>query len=383
MRNLPSIKRLIIKIGSSLIASSEGVNNQYIERLAEIVSSLKKEIPYITIVSSGAIAAGISILRLEKRPKDIVGKQICAGVGQARLMWNYEQAFRKYNINVAQVLFTKDDFANKRRFLNIRHSLMKMLENGIVPIINENDIVVIDELKYVETFGDNDHLSALVSGLIEADLLLILTEVDGVYNKFSQKDKGGFVIKDVRSVSKILREIECNTKSSMGTGGMKSKLLATRKALSFGCNVGIINGRDLGNIVRFLKGESIGTYFYTSKNSFRLKKMWLAHGSIIKGKVKIDEGAANALISHNKSLLSSGVVEISGRFNIGDVISIVDINGIEIARGKVRYSSQELSKIAGVKSSEISNILGYKYSDEVVHKDDMVLNIEGALDGDL
>lgn len=376
MRNLPEINTLVVKIGSSLLASDTGVNEVFINSIASVLARIKEKIPNIIIVSSGAVAAGFNILGYKEKPKDIIDKQVSAAVGQARLIWLYEQAFEKYNIHVAQVLITKDDFANRRRFLNIRYSLRKMLKLGLMPVINENDIVVIDELKYVETFGDNDNLSALVAALIEADLLLMLSDVDGVYYTDPKMSKNPKLINNIDSVNKILKEIELVGTSTFGTGGMKSKIMAAKKAINAGCCVGIINGNDLGNIERFLNGEEIGTYFGCALKSQRLSKMWLAYATIAKGNIVVDNGAVKAIVDDNKSLLPGGIISVNGKFNIGDVVAIMNKDGVEIGRGKVRYPSQDVTKIAGLKSNEIYEKIGYKYSDEVIHRDDLIVTFE-------
>jgi glutamate 5-kinase len=376
MRNLPEINTLVVKIGSSLLASDKGVNETFVNNIASVLARIKEKIPNIIIVSSGAIAAGFKILGYKKRPKDIIDKQVSAAVGQARLIWFYEQAFEKYNIHVAQVLVTKDDFANRRRFLNIRYSLRKMLKLGIVPIINENDIVVIDELKYVETFGDNDNLSALVAALIEADMLLMLSDVDGVYNNDPKMCKNPKLINNIESINKILKEIELIGASAVGTGGMKSKIMAAKKAINAGCCVGIINGNNLSNIEAFLSGEEAGTFFGSALKNQRLSKTWLAYATIIKGNIVIDNGAVKAIVDDKKSLLPGGIISVNGKFNIGDIVAIISKDGLEVARGKVRYPSQDVAKIAGLKSNEIYDKLGYKYSDEVIHRDDLIVTLE-------
>jgi glutamate 5-kinase len=381
MRVLQNINTLILKIGSSLLTSSnEGINNEYINNIACTVSNIKKKIPNVLIVSSGAVAAGFKILGFKRRPKDIIDKQICAAVGQAKLIWYYEQAFEKYNIKVAQILFTKDDFANRRRFLNARHGISKILKLGIVPIINENDIVVIDELKYVETFGDNDNLSALVSGLIEADMLLMLSDVDGLFDSNPFKNTNARIISEVNSIEKDLKDIDFEDSPTVGTGGMRSKVAAAKKAIKYGCYAGIINGLDVNNIKRFLDGEDVGTFFNISLQRVKLKKFWLANATISKGDIIIDDGAIKAITNLNKSLLPSGVVGVRGKFDIGDIVRIISKNEIEIAKGKARYSSEDIKKIAGINSKEIEKILGFKYSDEVVHKDDLIITLENIID---
>ncbi|UOD34438.1 glutamate 5-kinase [Deferribacteraceae bacterium V6Fe1] len=377
MRNLPKIDTLIIKIGSSILTDVDGeVNLKFISSLSEVISRIKQEVKNVVIVSSGAVACGFKTLGFVKKPKEIIDKQACAAVGQSKLIQCYENAFLKFGINVGQVLITKDDFSNRRRYLNARYTIRRLLEFGVIPIINENDSVVIDELKYYETFGDNDNLSALVAGLLSADLLLILSDVEGLYDKNPSQCESAKLISEVKYFNDELLNLGGDSVSGVGTGGMKSKLLAAKKALDAGCLVGIISGKDPENIEKFLNNQEVGTFFGLINDRKSKKEHWLAYATISKGEIFVDNGAVHALMS-NKSLLPSGIVDISGGFNIGDIVKIVNLEGVEVARGKVRYSASDLKKIKGKKTSQIYDILGYKFADEVIHIDDMVITKGG------
>ncbi len=376
MRKLPLINTLVIKIGSNIITNQiNGINESFVAKLAECISKLRSLIDNIIIVSSGSVAAGFRYLGYKARPTDIIDKQACAAVGQTRLIQIYENQFSRFDINVAQILLTKDDLSNRRRYLNARYTLRKLLEHRSIPIINENDSVVVDELKYIESFGDNDNLSALVAGLVSADLLLILSDVDGLYDKDPSLNKDAKLISEVTYVDDEMLGYAGNSVSEIGTGGMKSKLKAAKKALDAGCYVGIINGKDPDNILHFIENANIGTFFSHIEDPKTKKKLWLAYATIPKGDVVIDDGAVRAVRENKKSLLPSGVCDVKGRFGVGEVVRIVNGSGIEVGRGKVRYSSVDLKKIMGKKTAEIFHILGYKFGDEVIHRDDMVLEV--------
>ncbi|BAI80844.1 glutamate 5-kinase [Deferribacter desulfuricans SSM1] len=375
MRKLPDIKTLVIKIGSNLLTNnSRYIDKEYIRTLAKTIHKIKKDIKNILIVSSGAIAAGMQQLGIGTKPKDIALRQACAAIGQPKLIQIYEDAFDEYNIKVAQILITKDDFANRRRYLNAKYTIRELFKHSVVPIVNENDTVVVEELKFVDSFGDNDNLSALIAGLIGAELLLILSDVDGFFSKDPTKHKDAVLINEIKYFDSKLLSMAGDSISNVGTGGMKSKILAAKKALNAGCYVGIINGKDPDNIVKFLNGEEIGTFFSHLEDPLKKRKLWIAYATIPKGEIVVDNGARNALINKYTSLLPSGIVDVKGRFSVGDIVKIVDINGIELGRGKVRYNHQEIEKIKGKKTTEIMKILGYKFSDEVIHRDDFVLS---------
>ncbi len=373
MRKLPTIETLVIKIGSSIISGNDlGLNNERIAAIANEISALKKQIPNIIIVSSGAVAAGFKLLGFETRPKDIVDKQASAAVGQARLIWKYEQDFAKHGINVAQVLLTKDDLSNRKRYLNARSALKRLLELKVIPIINENDTILVDELKYIETFGDNDNLGALVASLVDADMMLIMSDVDGLYTKDPTKHDDAKLINNVDYIDDSILNSAGKSISNVGTGGMASKIQAAKKALDVGCEVAIIKGMVPENISKFFTGELIGTHFSHKDSGINRRKFWIGHAAIPKGFIIIDNGAEKALCNH-KSLLAKGIVAVEGKFTAGEVVSVMTENRVEIARGKIRYSSTETQKILKKNSSEIFDILGYKVSDEVIHIDDIYL----------
>lgn len=373
MRNIPKIKTLVIKIGSSVLSGDDlGINSSRIQSIAENVSKLKKSIPNIIIVSSGAVAAGFKLLGFKERPKEIIDKQAAAAVGQGRLIQTYEQEFEKHNIRIAQILITKDDLSNRKRYLHARSTLKRLLELNVIPIINENDTIIVDELKYIESFGDNDNLGALVAGIVDADMLLIMSDVEGLYTDNPIKNSNAQLIYDVDYINDKIMNAAGSSISNVGTGGMYSKLQATKKALKAGCEVAIIKGMEPENLIKFFNGEKIGTYFHLKENTINRKKFWIGYAAIPKGKITVDKGAANAILS-KKSLLSKGIVSVDGKFYAGDIVSIKDTDNIEIARGKIRYSATDTNKIKMKNSTEIYDILGYKISDEVIHIDDMMI----------
>lgn len=368
MTKLP--KTLVIKIGSSILSDVDsGLNKERIELLIKQIAILKKIIPNIIIVSSGAVAAGFKLLGFKTRPKDIVDKQASAAAGQARLIQTYQECFNAYNIAVAQVLLTKDDFNNRKRFLCANLTLKKLLELGAIPIINENDTILVDELKYIETFGDNDHLSALVAGMLDADLLLILSDVDGLYTKDPSKFKDAKKIDTITSINEDIFSL-ANGGNNLGTGGMESKLKAALKANKAGVEVAIIKGSEPSNIERFFKEENVGSRFLVSKKRAKKKKLWLLYATISKGALIIDSGAKNALES-NKSLLIKGVKEIKGEFKSGEIVAVLDSYGNEIARGIAKFDSYTLNNLLSKTNDELFVIL--KGKSEVIHKDDLAL----------
>lgn len=373
MRKIPKIETLVIKIGSSILSGDDmGINATRISKIVFHVAELKKKIPNILIVSSGAVAAGFRLLGFKSRPKDIVDKQASAAVGQARLVWTYEQEFEKYSIHVAQILLTKDDLSNRKRYLNAKAALDRLLTLGVVPVINENDTILVDELKYIETFGDNDNLGALVACIVDADMLLIMSDVDGLFTGDPSKDKNAKIVSEVKDIDENIFKLAGGSFSGVGTGGMSSKLAAAKKAVEAGCEVAIIKGMEPENITKFFNGENIGTFFSLSKEITTRRKFWIGYAAIPKGKIFVDKGAQVALLN-NKSLLPKGVIGLEGKFVTGDVVGIFGEDKVEIARGKVRYTAIDINKIKGRKSSEIESVLGYKITDEVAHADDIMI----------
>jgi glutamate 5-kinase len=362
--------RIVVKVGSNLLTDKAGrINQKRISSLTREISELHNKAIEIVMVSSGAIASGLKKLGLKSKPKEIRKKQATAAVGQPLLMWMYEKYFLKFKKHIAQILLTRDDLSDRVRYVNAKNTILTLLEMGIIPIINENDTVATDEIK----FGDNDQLAALVSGLVEANHLIILSDVAGLYTSDPKKDPNARLIKHVKEFSKELTEIAKPTSTGYGTGGMYSKVIAAKKATSFGIPVHIVGGRKYGNIKAVIEGKQVGTFFEPVKEKVTSRKGWIAYATRSKGNLYIDEGAVKALLKNGKSLLPSGIKKVEGDFDVGDAVYCIDEKGEKIAKGLVNYSSCEIKLIKGKKSSEIDKILGYKYSDEVIHRDNLVI----------
>ncbi|MFO1462909.1 MAG: glutamate 5-kinase [bacterium] len=365
-------KRLILKIGSSILTDPEGrLDPKVFQRLAAEVAELCEGGRKVILVSSGAIAAGMKRLGFEKKPHLIPQKQAMAAAGQTALMHEYEKAFAKHGLHVAQILLTRDDLGDRRRFLNARHAIAELLRLGVIPIINENDTVAVHEIK----IGDNDNLSALVTNVAEADLLIILTDIDAVYDADPKIKKDAKRLSVVESVDRALYKGASDTLRAGSTGGMRTKLEAAEKAADFGVTTVIANGREPRVVERLLAGEDLGTVLLPKGGTDRLtaKKHWLAYTLRPRGALLVDAGAKEALMAKGKSLLPSGVRDIEGDFSQGDLIEVKVAGEAPFARGLSSYSAKELGQIKGCKTGEIEKILGYKYFDEVIHRDDLVL----------
>lgn len=364
------MKRLVIKIGSNIVASgNEGLDTKRISSIAHDVAELHNIGYDLVLVSSGAIAAGMKKLGFKEKPKTIKFKQAAAAVGQSGLMWAYEKSFYEYKKKVAQVLLTRDDFADRKKYINSKNTILTLLSYDIIPIINENDTVSTDEIR----FGDNDFLASLVASLVEAEKLVILSDVDGLYTEDPKKSEKAEIIHFVDDITPELLSRAGGTGSVIGTGGMYSKLLAAQRAVSNGIIVHIISGRKGVLLEAQSKGEHHGTVFQPKKEKLSSRKGWIAYGSRSKGNIVIDVGAIKALIHGGKSLLPSGIVTVEGNFETGDAVYCLDTEGKRIAKGLINYSSSEIDRIKGRKTSEIEKILGYKYSDEAIHRDNLVL----------
>jgi len=367
---LGKARRIVVKVGSSILASvDKGLHYEAFSRLTKEISDLKRQGCEIVLVSSGAIAAGMEKLGYKTRPQAITQKQATAAVGQTRLMNIYEDYFSRYQQMVAQVLLTHDDLSHRRRFLNARNTLLTLLELGIIPIINENDTVVVDEIK----FGDNDNLSALITNLIGADLLVILTDIDGLCDSDPRVNPNAKCIPLVEDIDGDIEGIIGETKNEMSVGGMTSKIQAARKASRFGIPTVVARGTKDGILHQILRGKEIGTLILPKGEALSSRKHWIAFNPKPKGDLIVDEGAKKAVVQRGKSLLPSGVVKIKGSFDRGDLVTCVGPRGKEFARGLVNYSASELEKIKGLRSDRIEIALGYKYSDEVIHRNDLVV----------
>ena len=367
---LKTVKRIVIKIGSRVITGdNSGIDRDFLQSLARDVAKFSENGQEIVIVSSGAVAAGSKELGLVGRPKSIPQKQAAAAIGQSRLMQAYETAFSQHRLKVAQILLTRDDLADRQRFLNARATLDTLLSCGVIPIINENDTVVVEEIK----FGDNDNLSALVTNLIEAHLLVIMTDIDGFYDSDPRANPDARLIPLVKAVTREVELAAGGTASSVGTGGMATKLAAAKKASQYGVPTTIINGTAPGTLSRALAGEDVGTFFLPAKSSLNRRKHWIAYTLRPKGRIVVDKGAVEVLSRQGRSLLPSGISRVEGGFDRGACVRVCGPEGVEFARGIVDYSHQEIEKILGHKSREIEDILGYRYGDEIIHRDNLVM----------
>lgn len=362
-------KRLIIKIGSSILSNDRGLDTEIIGKLAEHISKISSMGYEVVIVSSGAVAAGMKKLGLKSKPRDIRLKQAAAAIGQSSLMWAYEKAFAEYEHKVAQILLTREDFSDRKKYINSKNTIITLLSYGIIPVINENDTVATDEIK----FGDNDNLAALVAILVEAEKLVILSDVDGLYEENPQVNSKARLITHVEEITPDIENIAGGAGSAVGTGGMYSKILAAGKAISHGIAVNIISGKKPELLSSIAEGNERGTFFEPCKEKISHKKGWIAYSSRPKGSITLDDGAVKAITEMGKSLLPTGITGIEGNFEVGDSVNCLNSHGKRVAKGLINYSSADMNKIMRRKTSEIEQILGYKYSDEAIHRDNMVV----------
>jgi glutamate 5-kinase len=369
-RDMPSTKRLVIKIGSTLITNQgAGVDHALIHEWVRQIAALAKAGHEILIVSSGAIAEGMKRLGWTTRPHEVNRLQAAAAVGQMGLVQVYESAFREHGIGTAQVLLTHDDLADRKRYLNARSTLATLLDLKTIPIINENDTVVTDEIK----FGDNDTLAALVTNLIEADLLIILTDQQGLFTADPRKDASAVLLATARAGDAALEKMAGGAGSALGKGGMLTKVLAAKKAALSGADTVIAYGRTPDVLTHLAKGDAIGTRLVAESLSLQAKKTWLAGHLKTSGRITLDDGAARALRTGGKSLLPVGVVQVEGSFERGEVVSCVTAAGEEVARGLVNYSALEAARIARKPTADIEAELGYIAEAELIHRDNLVV----------
>ena len=368
---LGGVKRIVVKVGTSTLANADGSLNE--DKIKQIVANLSElnENAEVVFVTSGAVGAGMGQMKLAHKPKSIVEKQALAAIGQVSLIHLYQILFWAHGKTIAQLLLTKDDFSDRRRYLNMRSVLRSLLAKKIIPVINENDPVVGEGIRGVKV-GDNDTLSALVAGLIEADLLVILTDIDGLYDKNPSVFADAKFINLVENLDDSIRAAAGAEGSKFGTGGMRTKITAAQMATKNGTHLIIANGANPRNIVRAAQGCEVGTLFLAGKNRINSRKYWLAYSAADKGSVAIDAGAAKAL-KEGKSLLAVGIREVAGEFERGETLAIKDASDQALARGITNYSSAELALIKGRKSEEIEAVLGYKYEDEALHIDNIAL----------
>ena len=372
---LNNIKRIVIKLGTNVLRNDEGeVALSRIYSFIEDISKLVKSGKEVIVVTSGAVGLGKKKLNLKSTADDGV-KQACAAVGQSRLMSFYENGFGVYDIPVAQILLTEDDFSLRHRYLSLRTTLNKLLDFGVVPIINQNDTVSTIELNDMLAgiqvcFSDNDKLSALVSSELDADLLILLSDIDGLYTANPKTDVNAKLIRKVDCVTDEILALGTGA-SEGGRGGMKTKLEAAKLVTRFGGKVLIANGKTPHIIKNRFTGEEVGTMFMPTEENLSGKKRWIGYATNIRGKLVVNEGAKCSILEKCTSLLPIGIVDVINEFKQGEVVSIVDENGIEFARGMVNYNSTECKKIAGAHSNDIVSILGYKNYDAVITRDNI------------
>ncbi len=366
-------KRIVAKFGTNLLTGGTGrLDHDIMDNLVQQISALHSQGHELIMVSSGAVGAGRQKLKLNRERKDIPFKQVLASVGQSQLMHIYEQLFSRHNIIVAQALLTKTDLCHRAGYLNARNTLLALIELGVICVVNENDVVATDEIGGIQ-FGDNDNLSAMVANLIDADILIMLTDTEGLYTANPQLNPDAKLISKVTRIDSKIQRLASKTAGTYGIGGMATKIAAAKLATSCGMTVVIASGRGPDNLISIAKGENIGTLFTPRAGKRESKKRWMLSGLASKGKLIIDNGAMTALKKQNKSLLPAGISGIEGRFHRGDVVDIVDQTGNQIGNGITNYSSKDIAAIKGVHSSSVLNILGYEYGSEIIHRNNMVL----------
>jgi glutamate 5-kinase len=363
-------QRVIVKVGSSLVTNEgKGLDHAAIAKWADQIAHLRQMGKQVVLVSSGAIAEGMQRLGFDKRPTGIHELQACAAVGQMGLAQIYETSFRSHGLRTAQVLLTHADLADRERYLNARSTLFTLLDLGVITVINENDTVVTDEIK----FGDNDTLGALVANLIEADALIILTDQRGLYTADPRKDTHAEFVHEAKAGDPKLEAMAGGAGSGIGSGGMLTKILAARRAASSGAHTVIAWGREEQVLVRLAQGEAIGTQLLAQTARLTARKQWMADHLKTAGRLQLDAGAVQKIAREGKSLLPVGVVAVEGEFGRGDVVTCIDDTGLAIARGISNYASTEVRRIMRKPSSEIASILGYLDEEELIHRDNLVL----------
>jgi glutamate 5-kinase len=362
-------KRVVVKVGSNVLTEDNGLNLKAIRSIARQICRLIESGLEVILVSSGAMASGVKKIGLSARPDELPKRQAVAAIGQAGLMMEYEKAFDRYHRKVAQILLTSEDLSSRKRYLNARNTLYTLLSWKVVPIINENDTVWIEEIK----LGDNDNLAAMITLLMDSDVLINLTDIDGLYSKDPRTCPEAELIPIVSNISKETEKLAGDIPGALGTGGMISKIKAARKVNSAGVPMVIARG-DLPNILlKLFAGQKHGTYFIPKNQKLASRKCWIAFSLKPKGTLKIDEGAVKALLKKGKSLLPSGIIAVQGDFGVGAPVEFQNRDNESVGIGLVNYSSTEIQKIMGLKSNHIKQVLGHKSYDEVIHRDNLAI----------
>jgi glutamate 5-kinase len=365
--------RLVLKLGTSLLTGgSDHLDQKIVSGLVAQAAQLHSQWLELLIVSSGAIAAGRYKLGLSRERKGIPFKQVLASVGQGRLMNIYDELFSRHNITVAQALLTRADLSDRAGYLNARNTLLALLELGVICIVNENDVVAVDEIQEA-SFGDNDSLSAMVANLIDADLLLILSDIAGLYTADPHINPDARLIPQVDRIDSEIESLATDIHGTHGTGGMATKIEAARLATASGVTVIIADGREPDIILRLAAGEKVGTRFLPIVSKLESRQRWMLSGLSTKGKLVVDSGAASALKKQNRSLLAAGIMQVEGKFQRGDIVNLYDPDGDRLGCGITNYSSTDIVAIKGVHSNKIAETLGYDYGSEVVHRNNLVI----------
>lgn len=368
-RILPVVKRLVVKVGSGVLTQDLGLNLDIIASLARQISAQMDQKRDVILVSSGAVASGVKKMGLPGRPDKMPEKQAVAAIGQAGLILEYEKVFARHGKKVAQILLTDDDLSNRKRFLNARNTLNTLLAWGVLPIINENDTVAVEEIK----FGDNDSLSARVCLLLSADLLINLTDIDGLYDKDPRKNPDARRISALSRIGKQVEEMACGIPGAVGTGGMLTKIKAARKVTAAGIPMIIASGKDDTILADLFAGKDRGTFFAPKNHKLTSRKSWIAFNAKPAGSLVVDNGARDALLKGGCSLLPSGITLVRGDFTVGAPVELRSLNNHVIGVGLVNYSSLDIDRIKGLKTLQIEERLGHKEYDEVVHRDNFAL----------
>lgn len=369
---LSKAQRIVVKVGTSTLTHTTGkLNFSRIEKLVRELSDLSNQGREIVFVTSGAIGVGLDRLGLKERPKSIPEKQALAAVGQGILMHMYEKLFGEYGQTVAQVLLTRENSVKHKQYMNSRNALLTLLKMGVIPIINENDAVAVDELK----IGDNDTLSATVAALVDADVLIILSDIEGVYTANPQSDSEAMLISTIPDITPAIEDLAGGAGSKLGTGGMYTKIQAAKIAVNSGIAMVIASGSRDGIVRGVLSGESLGTLFPAKEGQLKIRKRWLAFGTCIAGDIVVDGGCEKAMRESGSSILAAGVLQAEGSFRQGNTVRVLSEHGREIARGIVNYAAEDLRKIIGKNTKQFIEILGERLHDEVIHRDNMVLMV--------
>jgi glutamate 5-kinase len=367
--DLENIKRAVVKVGSNVLTNENGLNIKAIRSISGQIHHLIDQGIEVILISSGAMASGIKKIGLAKRPDAIPQRQAVAAVGQAGLMMEYEKAFAGYDKKVGQILLTSDDLNHRERYLNARNTILTLLSWKVVPIINENDTVAVEEIK----FGDNDNLSAMIALLMDAQVLINLTDIDGLYTKDPRRFKDAELIPTVTVINRRLEQVANDIPGALGTGGMLSKIKAAKKVTAAGVPMIIARGEKTNILMRLFSGQAHGTLFEPKKKKMASRKCWIAFSSKPKGTLTIDEGAVRAILKRGKSLLPSGIIRVDGEFQIGTSVQFRGESGDILGTGLVNYSAKDIREIMGLRSGKIKKRLGYKPFDEVIHRDNLAI----------